>query len=63
MVVTTKGGPEDATRLIVPYIVQNAFGYLKMGYACAMSMVLCAVMVAYTVLQMRLMHSGESDLA
>ena len=63
VVVTTKGGPEDATRLIVPYIVQNAFRYLKMGYACAMSMVLCAVMVAYTVLQMRLMHSGESDLA
>ena len=63
VVVTTKGGPEDATRLIVPYIVQNAFGYLKMGYASAMSMVLCAVMVAYTVLQMRLLRSNESDLA
>ena len=63
VVVTTKGGPEDATRLIVPYIVQNAFGYLKMGYASAMSMVLCAVMVAYTVLQMRVMRANESDLA
>ncbi len=62
VVVTTKGGPEDATKLIVPYIVQNAFGYLKMGYASAMSMVLCAVMVAYTVMQMRVMRANESDL-
>ncbi len=46
----------------MPYIVQNAFGYLKMGYASAMSMVLCAVMVAYTVLQMRVMRANESDL-
>jgi multiple sugar transport system permease protein len=61
--VTTKGGPEDATRVVVLYIVQNAFGYLKMGYASAMSMVLCLIMLAYTALQMRLMRSDESDLA
>ena len=61
--VTTKGGPEDATRVIVHYIVHNAFGYLKMGYASAMSMVLCAVMLLYTVLQMRLMRADQNDLA
>jgi multiple sugar transport system permease protein len=61
--VTTKGGPEEATRLIVPYIVQNAFGYLKMGYASAMSMVLCAIMVAYTVFQMRVLRADHNDLA
>ena len=61
--VTTKGGPEDATRVVVLYIVQNAFGYLKMGYASAMSMVLCLIMLAYTALQMRLMRSDESDMA
>lgn len=61
--VTTKGGPEEATRVIVHYIVQNAFGFLKMGYASAMSMVLCAVMLAYTVLQMRLMRADQNDLA
>ena len=61
--VTTNGGPLDATRVIVHYIVQNAFGYLKMGYASAMSMVLCAVMLLYTALQMRLMRADQNDLA
>lgn len=61
--VTTKGGPLDATQVIVYYIVQNAFSFYKMGYASAMSMVLCAVMLAYTVLQMRVMRANESDLA
>jgi len=61
--VTTKGGPEDATRVIVHYIVQNAFGFLKMGYASAMSVVLCGVMLLYTVLQMRLMRADQNDLA
>lgn len=61
--VTTKGGPEDATRVIVYYIVQNAFGYLKMGYASAMSIALCGVMLLYTVVQMRVMRADQNDLA
>lgn len=63
IVVTTKGGPEDATRAIMVYIVQNAFGYLKMGYASAMSMVLCLMMLAYTVLQMRLLRADQHDMS
>lgn len=61
--VTTRGGPEDATRVVVLYIVQNAFGYLKMGYASAMSVVLCLVLLAYTGLQMRLLRADHSDLS
>lgn len=61
--VTTQGGPEGATRVIVQYIVQNAFGFLKMGYASAMSVALCAVMLLYTVLQMRVMRADHSDLS
>jgi len=61
--VTTNGGPLDATRVIVHYIVQNAFGFYKMGYASAMSMTLCLVMLAYTVLQMRILRASENDLA
>jgi len=61
--VTTNGGPLDSTRVIVHYIVQNAFSFYKMGYASAMSMVLCLVMLAYTVLQMRVMRASENDLA
>ena len=61
--VTTQGGPAGATQVVVQYIVQNAFGYLKMGYASAMSMVLCGLMLAYTVLQMRLMRADQNDMA
>ncbi len=61
--VTTQGGPEDASRVVVYYIVQNAFGYLRMGYASAMSVVLCAVMLLYTAIQMRLMRADHHDLA
>jgi multiple sugar transport system permease protein len=61
--VTTQGGPLDSTRVIVFYIIQNAFSFYKMGYASAMSMTLCLVMLAYTALQMRLMRANENDLA
>jgi multiple sugar transport system permease protein len=61
--VTTAGGPLDSTRVIVYYIVQNAFSYYKMGYASAMSMVLCLVMLAYTIVQMRVLRASENDLA
>jgi multiple sugar transport system permease protein len=60
--VTSNGGPLDATRVIVHYIVQNAFGFYKMGYASAMSMALALVMLAYTVVQMRVLRANESDL-
>jgi multiple sugar transport system permease protein len=61
--VTTAGGPLDATRVIVYYIVQNAFSFYKMGYASALSMTLCVVMLLYTVFQMRVMRANENDLA
>jgi multiple sugar transport system permease protein len=61
--VTTNGGPLDSTRVIVHYIVQNAFSFYKMGYASAMSMTLALVMVLYTIVQMRVLRANESDLA
>lgn len=61
--ITTNGGPLDSTRVIVHYIVQNAFSFYKMGYASAMSMTLCLLMVAYTLVQMRIMRANENDLA
>lgn len=60
--VTTNGGPMDATRVVVLVIVQNAFGYYRMGYASAMAVVLTALMLAYTLLQMRLLRADHSDL-
>ena len=61
--VATGGGPAESTRVVVLYIVENAFAYYRMGYASALSMVLTALMLAYTVVQMRLLRANESDLA
>ena len=61
--MATNGGPRESTRVIVHYIVQHAFSVYKMGYASAMSMTLCLVMVLYTVLQMRILRANENDLA
>jgi multiple sugar transport system permease protein len=61
--VISKGAPSEGTRVIVHYIVQNAFSFYKMGYASAMSMVLAIVMLLYTVVQMRILRASENDLA
>lgn len=61
--VATNGGPAYATRVIVWYISENAFQFFRMGYASAMSVVLFVILVAFTLLQMRLLRAGQSDLA
>lgn len=53
--VMTEGGPLHATDVIVYHIYQNAWQYLRMGYASAMSWLLFAVIFAITLLQFRLL--------
>ena len=60
--VTTQGGPGTATQTIVWYIYQEAFSSMRMGYASAMSTVLFLGLVLVTLVQMRVLRSGESDL-
>lgn len=60
--VATGGGPMESTRVVVLYIVENAFAYYRMGYASAMSMVLTLLMLVYTLVQMRLLRADQSDL-
>ena len=60
--VTTQGGPVDATKVLVYYIYQNAFSFFRMGYATAMSMLLFALLVVFTLLQLRFLRANESDL-
>ncbi len=52
--IMTSGGPEGSTSVIVEQIVKNSFAYGKMGYASAMSMSLFAIIMAVTVIQIRL---------
>ena len=61
--VATNGGPMEVTRVIVFYIYDNAFKFFKMGYATAMSMVLFAILIVFSLVQLRLFRADQSDLA
>jgi multiple sugar transport system permease protein len=51
--VLTKGGPNNATLLLSVYLYQNAFQYLKMGYASAIAWVTFAIILLFTLLVFR----------
>jgi multiple sugar transport system permease protein len=51
----TRGGPGSATRVLPIFIFQNAFEYLKMGYASAASLVLLLTLLGLTLVQFRLL--------
>ena len=51
--IITGGGPGNATRVLSMLIYETGFSYMKMGQAAAISVVLFAFMLVFTVLQMR----------
>jgi multiple sugar transport system permease protein len=53
--ILTQGGPLDSTLTVVYLIYQNGFENLKMGYACAMSVVLFAFIAVVTYLNTRVL--------
>jgi multiple sugar transport system permease protein len=61
--VTTQGGPVDATRVIYWFIYQQAFERFNFGYASAASIILFAILVVVSLIQMRLLRVNESDLS
>jgi multiple sugar transport system permease protein len=52
--VMTEGGPGGASTVVVEQIVNYAFSYGRVGYASAMSLVLFAVILLVTLVQLRL---------
>ena len=50
----TRGGPNDETQTLVRYIYQTAFRDGQLGYASALAIVLFALMLVFSLLQMRL---------
>ncbi len=57
--IITGGGPGNATRVLSMLIYETGFSYFKMGRAAAISVILFAIMMAFTFLQMRLSQRGE----
>ena len=51
--IMTEGGPAGATTVVMEQVVKNAFKYGLMGEASAMSWVLFAIILSFTVVQLR----------
>lgn len=56
----TNGGPGNATRPLMQYIYQTAFSYRNLGYASAMSYVLFAILLVFSIIQHVVSRKGEN---
>ena len=57
--IITGGGPGNATRVLSMLIYETGFSYMKMGRAAAISVVLFAIMLVFTLVQMRMFMRRE----
>lgn len=55
--VITKGGPMDATMVLVYHLFREGFRYSHMGYASTLSFVLLALVLALAALQFRILRA------
>ncbi len=55
--IMTGGGPRDQTLTMVLNIYENAFRFQRMGWASAMSLVLFFLIMAVTLIQLRLLRT------
>ncbi len=52
VLVMTKGGPAKSTEVLVLYLYNNAFSFLKMGYAATVSVFLFLLIMVFTIIQL-----------
>jgi multiple sugar transport system permease protein len=53
----TRGGPGDSTELLVTYLYNNAFQFLKFGYASALSVVMVIITIIFIFVYTKLLKS------
>jgi multiple sugar transport system permease protein len=63
ILVMTRGGPADATRVGVLYIYQRSFERLDMGYGSALSVVMFVILMAISLVQLRMSAKDNSESA
>lgn len=51
--IMTQGGPNNATLFYILYLYENAFQYLKMGYASALALILFVIILGFTMIVFR----------
>lgn len=59
MFILTKGGPGFRTMVPGLWMYMNAFSFQRMGYACAIGVILFLIILGLTVLNMRYFRSSE----
>ena len=54
--ILTKGGPDNASNLLLYYIYQVAFSFFDTAYAATLTVVLLALLAAFAILQFQLIE-------
>jgi sn-glycerol 3-phosphate transport system permease protein len=54
--ILTKGGPDNASNLLLYYVYQVAFSYLDWAYAATLTVVLLAILGLLAVVQFRMIE-------
>jgi multiple sugar transport system permease protein len=57
--IMTAGQPFNETATSVFWIYQNSFPFLKLGYGAALSVILAAIVLVFTIVQMALTRRSE----
>jgi multiple sugar transport system permease protein len=52
--ILTRGGPQKASQVLLYTLYVNGFGYLRTGYAAAITVVFLVLVIGFTLLQARL---------
>jgi multiple sugar transport system permease protein len=58
--IMTAGQPFNRTATAVFYVYLNSFPYLKLGYGAALSVILAAIVLAFTVVQLFLTRRSHA---
>ncbi|MFD1369260.1 carbohydrate ABC transporter permease [Actinoplanes sichuanensis] len=58
--IMTAGQPQNETATSVFFVYLNSFPYLKLGYGAALSLILAATILAFTVVQLVLTRRSEA---
>jgi multiple sugar transport system permease protein len=56
----TAGQPFNQTATAVFYVYLNSFPYLKLGYGAALSLVLAALLLVFTIVQLALSRRSNA---
>ena len=58
--IMTAGQPQNLTATSVFYVDLNSFPYLKLGYGAARSLILAAIILVFTIIQMILTRRSHA---